>query len=314
MLSSKVFTLFFRRFPAFLDDSLTCPQHLRFVGWVTGFIHNRVLTLLLFEYSLFVLTPHFPYLTNAQKDPTVNMIKSYSRVTLLRGAGQEQGDALAAWWSSVGVDLPTRHFLRASDPDQISEVGRGRLLVKPPRVATVMRSRNRHCRESIRCAIEASIPNGSRCPHSLLWVRVTQDGHMWERKVRILRFNSGVKFNGKPIKAGRWGVVGGANVILPGDNTPVSTIYACQIEHFYQACLSPMNRTDTILLVRARPYPVTHTNINGISTFKYKDSGNQDVLPHIPPLQYILFKHFQHMGHTMPDEGDANARRFISLP
>jgi hypothetical protein len=252
---------------------------------------------------------------NAQKDPTVNLIKSYSRVTLLRGAGQEQGDALAAWWSSVGVDLPTRHFLRASDPAQISEVGRGRLLVKPPRVATLMRSHlYQHCREAIREIIEASIPHGSRCPHSLHWVHVTQDRHTWKHQVKILRFNSGVKLNGKSIRAGRWGVVGGANVILPGDNTPVCTMYACRIEHFYQACLSPMNRTDTILLVRARPYPVTHTNINGISTFKYKDCGNKDVLPHIPPLQYILFKHFEHMVHTMPDEGDANARRFISLP
>jgi hypothetical protein len=243
------------------------------------------------------------------------MIKSYSRVTLLRGAGQEQGDALAAWWSSVGIELPSRHFLRASDPAQISEVGRGRLLVKPPRGATLMGwSLHKHCREAIRAVIEASIPNGSRCPHSLLWVRVTQDRLTWKGHVKILRFNTGVTLNGKPIAAGRWGVVGGANVMLSGDNVPVSSIYACQIVHFYQVCLSPMNRTDTLLVVRARPYPVTHTNLNGISTFKYKDDGNSRTLPQIPPMQYILFKHFRHMVHTVPDEGDADARRFITLP
>jgi hypothetical protein len=243
------------------------------------------------------------------------MIKSYSRVTLLRGAGQEQGDALAAWWSSVGIELPSRHFLRASDPAQISEVGRGRLLVKPPRGATLMGSLSyKRCREAIRAVIKASIPDGSRSPHSRLWVRVTQDRPTWKGQVKILRFNTGVKLNGKPIAAGRWGVVGGANVMLSGENVPVSSIYACQIVHFYQVCLSPIHRKDTLLVVRARPYPVTRTNLNGISTFKYKDDGNNRTLPQIPPTQYILFKHFRHMVHTVPDEGDADARRFITLP
>jgi hypothetical protein len=53
--------MFPRRFASILDDNLQLnARPIRFVGWVTGFIHNRVLTRFLFSSSSFELTtlPH----------------------------------------------------------------------------------------------------------------------------------------------------------------------------------------------------------------------------------------------------------------
>lgn len=253
-------------------------------------------------------------MTRLQSTPTANLIKSYLRVTLLRGASESVVRDTLEWWDSLNVQLPSRHFLQTSAPDNQSAAGLGLLTCKPPRLGSsntsVLRKDDRQraqIREVVRAAAGASFP-GYRVQVSLIWSTSNLSEEDWKHRVCIREFNNGVILNGRPWKAGQWGIVPGAYIEFdssPGMRRP--SLFACRIQHFYQAII-PVTE-EKVLLARVKPYPVTYTTPLTDQHTLYCGSDSTRV----PPRQFIVFAHFKHMVHVVPCDGIDDVRKAIPI-
>jgi len=62
---------------------------IRFLGWLVAFVHNR-------------------------RDPVENMIRGYSRATLVRGAPPDLRRAVLARWQNMGITMPASSILEST--------------------------------------------------------------------------------------------------------------------------------------------------------------------------------------------------------
>lgn len=81
----------------------------RYVGWLKGFVHNR-------------------------KEPHVNMINGYSRVTLMRGMPSKLREDVREWWKANDIDLPGSVYF--TPLDEILDKQEGKKISNRPAIVS----------------------------------------------------------------------------------------------------------------------------------------------------------------------------------
>lgn len=234
------------------------------------------------------------------------MMRSYARVTLMRGIPDAVACEIRDWWSAMNIELPSANILNVLQRQ--STVGLGLLKIKGGRSRrSKVISKRSHVFDRIREAVQSEIGKsypGYRVNVSEAWGPHRLDQEGWKDAVTVTRIVSGVELNGTPWKAGHWGLVRGSNIHVRSSRDR-RALYVCEIEYFYHVVLKDSGRD--VLIARIRPFPVVRTSKCHIHTINHSRST-----PKIPKNQLIVFANFICREQIVLHDSDRSLR--VSIP